>query len=74
MRIILKAARTSGCPRDEIVPLTNVRETVDLAIANLQPWAGGGTMTHLGAVWGRRLLASEWRDTWGLPEQSYRAG
>ena len=64
----------SGCPRDEIVPLTNVRETVDLAIANLQPWAGGGTMTHLGAVWGRRLLASEWRDTWGLPEQLTELG
>jgi hypothetical protein len=64
----------SGCPRDEIVPLTNVRETVELAITNLQPWAGGGTMTHLGVVWGRRLLASEWRDTWGLPEQATELG
>ncbi len=57
-----------GCPRDEIVPLTTDRETVEQAIANLQPWSGGGTMTHLGAVWGRRLLAPEWRNAWGLPE------
>lgn len=57
-----------GCPRDEIVPLTTARETVEQAIANLQAWSGGGTMTHLGAVWGRRLLASEWRNAWGLPE------
>ena len=63
-----------GCPRDEIVPLTNVRETVDQAIANLQPWPGGGTMTHLGAVWGRRVLAPEWRDAWGLPEQATELG
>ena len=58
-----------GCPRDEIIPLTTDRETVQQAIANMQPWLGGGTMTHLGAVWGRRLMASEWRDAWGLPEQ-----
>ena len=58
-----------GCPRDEIIPLTTDRETVEQAIANLQPWHGGGTMAHLGAVWGRRLLASEWRDAWGLPEE-----
>ena len=63
-----------SCPRDEIVPLTNVRETVDQAIVDLRPWAGGGTMTHLGVVWGRRLLASEWRDTWGLPEHSTELG
>ena len=58
-----------GCPRDEIVPPTTDRETVQQAIANMQPWLGGGTMTHLGVVWGRRLMASEWRDAWGLPEQ-----
>ena len=58
-----------GCPRDEIIPLTSDRETVEQAIANMQPWPGGGTMTHLGAVWGRRLMAAEWRDAWGLPEE-----
>lgn len=55
-----------GCPRDEIVPLTTDRNTVEQAITTLQPWDGGGTMTHVGVVWGRRLLASEWRDAWGL--------
>ena len=55
-----------ACPRDEIVPLTADRRTVEQAIANLGIWGGGGTMTHLGVVWGRRLLASEWRDAWGL--------
>lgn len=59
-----------GCPRNEIVPLTTDRETVEEAIENLQPWGGGGTMTHLGVVWGRRLLAPEWRSTWGLPEDT----
>ena len=58
-----------GCPRDPIVPLTADREAVEQAIADLQPWEGGGTMTHLGVVWARRLMASEWRDAWGLPEE-----
>ena len=57
-----------GCPRDEIIPPTTDRERVEQAIADMQPWPGGGTMTHLGTVWGRRLLASEWRAVWGLPE------
>ncbi len=56
-----------GCPRDEVVPLTNDREKIDAAIAKLAPWGGGGTMTHFGVVWGRRLLASGWRESWGLP-------
>jgi len=56
-----------GCPGDPIIPLTTTRATVDQAIASLQTWSGGGTMTHLGAVWGRRVLASEWRSVWGLP-------
>ena len=57
-----------GCPRDEIIPLATDRDSVEQALTDLQPWSGGGTMTHLGVVWGRRLLAPEWRSTWGLPE------
>ena len=56
-----------GCPRDEIIPLTNDREAINTAITKLAPWGGGGTMTHFGVVWGRRLLASGWRESWGLP-------
>ena len=65
-----KPSPHSGCPGDEIIPLTTTRATVDQAIANLQPWSGGGTMTHLGVVWGRRVLASEWRSAWGLTEDT----
>ena len=63
-----------GCPGDEIIPLTTKRKTVEDAIENLQTWGGGGTMTHLGAVWGRRVLASEWRSAWGLPEETEELG
>ncbi len=58
-----------GCPGDEIIPLTTDRDTVDGVIENLKTWGGGGTMTHLGVVWGRRVLASGWRSAWGLPEE-----
>ena len=59
-----------GCPGDEIIPLTTDRDTVDRALDRLQVWTGGGgTMAHLGAVWGRRLLAPEWRGAWGLLAQ-----
>ena len=63
-----------GCPQDEIIPLTNDRDRMEQAIQNLQPWRGGGTMIHLGAVWGRRLLAEEWRDAWGLSAQGFNVG
>ena len=63
-----KRSPHQGCPRDAIIPLTDDRDTIEGAIASLRPWSGGGTMTHVGVVWGRRLLASEWRDAWALPE------
>jgi len=59
-----------GCPRDVIVPPTTDISVIEQAIGKLQPWHGGGTMGHLGVVWGRRLLASEWRTHWGLPEHT----
>ena len=55
-----------SCPKDVILPLTADRATVDQAISNLRAVLGGGTMGHLGVVWGRRLLASGWEETWGL--------
>lgn len=62
-----------GCPRDEIIPLTTNRETVEQAIRNLRVWYGGGTFGHLGVVWGRRLLADSWRSLWGFdPEDTKR--
>ena len=59
-----------GCPRNEILPLTANRKTAEQAVADLRYWRGGGTMMHLGIVWGRRLLAREWRNAWGLTEES----
>ena len=63
-----------ACPRDEIIPLTTDRAVIEQAITDLQPWDGGGTMTHLGVVWGRRLLADAWREDWNLPEQRTELG
>ena len=63
-----------GCPRDEIIPLTADVEAMERALANLRAWPRGGTMAHLGVVWGRRLLAPEWRTAWGLPEDREEAG
>ena len=63
-----------GCPRDEIIPLTVDIEVMERAISNLRAWPRGGTMAHLGVVWGRRLLAPEWRTAWGLPEELEEAG
>lgn len=63
-----------GCPRDRIIPLTNEREAIEQAIAKLQPWAAGGTMMHVGVVWGRRLLSSNWRDLWDLADDREQQG
>ena len=55
-----------GCPTTAIMPLTTDIESVTTAVRALKPWRGsGGTMNHLGIVWGRRLLAPEWRTAWG---------
>ena len=63
-----------GCPRDRIIPLTNEPEQIEQAIADLQPWGAGGTMMHVGVVWGRRLLSSNWRDVWGLLDRGEEDG
>ncbi len=55
-----------GCPSTAIMPLTTDIGSVITAVEDLKPWRGsGGTMNHLGIVWGRRLLAPEWRTAWG---------
>ena len=55
-----------GCPSTAIMPLTTDIGSVITAVQDLKPWRGsGGTMNHLGIVWGRRLLAPEWRTAWG---------
>jgi len=63
-----------GCPRSQIIPLTTDREVIGRAIQAMQSWRGGGTMTHLGVTWGRRLLAPEWQVAWGLPQHDEEQG
>ena len=45
-----------ACP-DPVIPLTNNKAQLLDAIDQMQPWAGNGTMAHLGAVWGWRALS-----------------
>lgn len=48
-----------------ITPLTQPKATITAAIAEMQPWHRGGTMTNQGAVWGWRTLSPRWRGLWG---------
>ena len=55
-----------ACP-DPVVPLTNNKAQLLTAINQMQPWAGNGTMAHLGAVWGWRILSPGAPFEEGLP-------
>ena len=55
-----------ACP-DPIIPLTNKRSVLKTAILAMQPWSGNGTMAHLGAVWGWRVLSPSVPFTEGSP-------
>ena len=60
------------CTRVAMLPLSTdrvlVEQTLDALYApdlkNCGLW-GGVTMSHLGVTWGRRMLASSWREVWG---------
>lgn len=47
-----------------ITPLTNQKQTVSDAVAQMQPWHRGGTTSNLGLVWGWRTLSPRWRGLW----------
>ena len=55
-----------ACP-DPVIPLTNNKAQLLDAIDQMQPWAGNGTMAHLGAVWGWRALSPGAPFEQGLP-------
>ena len=55
-----------ACP-DPLIPLTNDKQTLLTAIDQMQPWEGNGTMAHLGAAWGWRVLSPEAPFQEGLP-------
>ena len=63
-----KATRgpNKACP-DPIIPLTNNKATLLTAISEMEPWEGNGTMAHLGAAWGWRVLSPEAPFQEGLP-------
>jgi Flp pilus assembly protein TadG len=51
------------CPESVLTPLTNEKQTLIDAIADLD--TGGNTHVNVGAVWGWRLLSPQWRGVWG---------
>ena len=55
-----------ACP-DPLIPLTNDKQTLLTAIDQMQPWEGNGTMAHLGAAWGWRVLSPDAPFQEGLP-------
>ena len=55
-----------ACP-DPLIPLTNNKTQLLSAIDQMQPWEGNGTMAHLGAVWGWRVLSPGAPFEEGLP-------
>lgn len=52
------------CPVNEIIPLTDQRETIEDGIDALDARSGGGTLTNTGLVWGWRAISPRWRGLW----------
>ncbi len=57
-----------GCPQNTIMNWTNNRAALLQHIAGFEAWHRGGTMGHIGLVWGWRMLSPRWRGLWGSPE------
>jgi hypothetical protein len=55
-----------ACPQ-ALTSLTNDRARLEEAIEEMTPWSGNGTMAHLGAVWGLRVLSPGAPFTVGAP-------
>ena len=68
------------CTWTAILPLSSDREEVEGVLDSLYdtsrtpPLMGGVTMSHLGLIWGRRMLAPSWRDVWGDDTHPVDAG
>ena len=68
-----------GCVVAGMTPLRILREDDDwfedaLAVLRAAALAGEGTMAHLGATWGRRMLSPAWDDVWDAEPVKSRAG
>lgn len=53
-----------GCPQNAVVPFTDDRDLLLSEIKEFEAWHRGGTMGHLGLVWGWRMLSPSWRGLW----------
>lgn len=53
----------AGCP-SPITPLVRQKSQIVNAIAELGPWARGGTQVNTGLVWGWRVISPRWRGLW----------
>lgn len=51
-----------SCP-EPITALTNAKSTVRAAVQAVSPWNNGGTMSHVGMIWGLRTISPD--GPWG---------
>ena len=63
----------TGCPPQPILPLTRNVATLRsyaaaLEVVDLHQTAPGGTLQHLGMVWGLRALSPLWQDVWSVSD------
>ncbi len=67
----VKADAGYRCPHNPhtILPLTNVRASIESHINALVPH--GGTATDRGAVWGWRAISEKWRGYWNVSDASH---
>ncbi|WP_349369913.1 pilus assembly protein TadG-related protein [Salinarimonas sp.] len=52
-----------GCPKNEIIAFTNDRRRLVDEIDDFEAWHRGGTLGHIGMLWGWRMLS--WQGLWG---------
>lgn len=57
-----------GCPQNPIVSWTRDRNRLLAEIASFEAWHRGGTMGHVGLLWGWRMLSPRWRGSWEDPK------
>ncbi|GGK34142.1 TadE/TadG family type IV pilus assembly protein [Salinarimonas ramus] len=54
-----------GCPKNAVVPFTADRDLLLGEIEDFEAWHRGGTMGHVGLLWGWRLVSPQWQGLWG---------
>lgn len=53
-----------GCPKNEIISFSNDTAMLVDEIRGFEAWHRGGTMGHVGLLWGWRMLSPAWRGLW----------